>query len=63
MKRNSWLETNCLTDEEKSCKNCSLTFLGDEVLNIKDDGNVKIKYVVCLRCGTALVLDVDRSEN
>ena len=58
----SWLSTNQLTDKERICARCLVPFSGQETLNIKNDGNVVVKYIECDNCGATLVLDVIRSE-
>ena len=58
----SWLNTSYLKEDEKSCKSCCVPFSGDEMLNIKTDGKVVVKYVECDNCKTVLVLDVARHE-
>ena len=57
-----WLTTSHLREKEKRCASCLKPFSGEEMLNIKSDGDVVVKYVECLGCETVIVLDAARSN-
>ena len=58
----NWLNNSHLKESEKVCSSCHTPYSGSETLNVKDDGNIVVKYVDCLKCEITLVLDVARHD-
>ena len=59
---NNWLKSSHLTEKEKYCQVCNYVYTGEERIQYKEDKIIKIKHIDCPRCGSTLILDVDKNE-